>query len=76
MTEIEWLDIFANNIRDMLDEKRMTQRDLAEMAELDESTISKYLKRERIPNMKALLNMSYALDCDLHELMDFGDMIR
>ena len=33
MSEVEWLDIFSGNLRDLLKEARMTQIDLAEMTE-------------------------------------------
>ena len=75
MSELEWLDIFSNNLLEMLDEAHMTQRELADEAGLSESTISHYINRTRMPGIRAILNIAYALDCDVNELIDFGDRI-
>ena len=76
MTEVEWMHIFAKNLREMLFEKKMTQRELAFETGLSEKAISTYVNQERMPGAKALINMSYALDCSLDELADFGDTIE
>lgn len=75
MSELEWIDIFGDNLAEMLDEARMTQRDLADAAGLSESSISRYINKEMAPSFKAIINISYALDCSVDDLIDFGDMI-
>jgi transcriptional regulator with XRE-family HTH domain len=75
-SEKEWLDIFSGNLRDMLDDANMSQRELADATGLSDAAISYYINGEKIPGVKALVNISYALDCSLDELMDFGDRIR
>lgn len=75
MTEEEWLDIFAHNLVDMLKDARMTQRELADETGLSEGTISSYINKRRIPTIRAIVNIGYALDCDLNDLIDFGDRI-
>lgn len=75
MTEEEWLDIFARNLVDMLKDARMTQRELADETGLSEGTISSYINKRRIPTIRAIVNIGYALDCDLNDLIDFGDRI-
>ena len=76
MTESEWLQIFGDNLADMLNDARMTQRELADETGLSESSISYYIKKNKIPGIKALINISYALDCDVSDLIDFGDRIE
>lgn len=76
MTELEWLQIFGDNLADMLNDARMTQRELADETGLSESSISNYIKKNKIPGIKALINISYALDCDVSDLIDFGDRIE
>jgi transcriptional regulator with XRE-family HTH domain len=76
MTELEWLQIFGDNLADMLNYARMTQRELADETGLSESSISNYIKKNKIPGIKALINISYALDCDVSDLIDFGDRIE
>lgn len=75
MSEATWLRIFGDNLLDMLGDRGMTQKDLAEESGLSEGTISKYLCKKQMPGVKALINISHALDCTLDELMDFGDTI-
>lgn len=76
MTELEWLDIFGDNLAEMLQDANMSQRDLADEAGLAESTISYYIHKEKIPGLKAIINIAYALDCSIDELIDFGDRIN
>lgn len=76
MTESEWLDIFGDNLAEMLIEKNMTQRDLAEETGLAESSISSYIHKKKLPGIKAILNIAHALECDSFDLIDFGDTIQ
>ena len=75
MTETQWLEIFGDNLKDILDAGGYTQRQLAEASGLAESTISRYISKKQVPCVKALVNIAYALDCSLDDLMDFGDDI-
>ena len=76
MSEVEWLNIFGSNLVDMLNDARMTQRELAEETGLSESTISKYIKKQQLPGIKAIINISEALDCSIDDLVYFGDRIE
>lgn len=76
MSELEWLDIFGDNLVDLLYDANMTQRELADTTGLSEATISKYIHKQQIPTMRAIVNISYALDCSIDELIDFGDRIN
>lgn len=76
MSEQEWIDIFANNLRDKLLEYGATQREFADDCGLAESTVSRYLKGQAAPSAFALVNMSYVLGCSVDELVDFGDRIK
>ena len=75
MSEVEWLDIFGDNLVDMLKSANMTQRELADAAGISESNISSYIHKQKIPKLKAIINIAYALDCSIDELIDFGDRI-
>lgn len=75
MSEQEWLDIFGDNLVDLLKYANMTQRELADAARLSEATISAYIHKKKLPGVKALINISEALDCNLDDLMYFGDSI-
>lgn len=75
MTETQWIDAFGDNLASMLDEARLTQKDLAEMTGISEGAISYYIKKQRMPGLKAILKIAYALDCEVSELIDFGSTI-
>lgn len=72
MSEAEWLNIFGDNLRDILAEQWMSQEELAEATGISEGTISKYVNKKLMPSMCSLIKMSRALSMTLDELMDFG----
>lgn len=76
MSESEWLDIFGDNLKDMMDEYGISQRELADECGLSESNISRYINKQQVPGIKALVNIAYALDCDVSDLIDFGCKIH
>lgn len=70
MTEVTLMQIIGNNIKELLDEYPMTQKELAEIIHLDKSTISRYTNGEAMPSLKNLLNIVYALNCDITDIVD------
>ena len=76
MTEIEWLDIFGDNLRDILLDVGMSQSELADELGIDKSLVSRYVNKQYIPNLKTIINMAYVLNCDVSELIDFGEPIE
>lgn len=75
MTEQAWLDIFGDNLSELLSEAGMNQADLAEATGLSTATISHYINKRKMPGTRALVNIAAALNMSLDELMDFGDTI-
>ena len=75
MSELEWMQIFGDNLSSILKEREMTQRDLADLTGLSESAISNYILKKQIPTLRAIINISYALDYSVDEMIDFGDQI-
>ena len=76
MSEKEWLDIFANNLVEILKETRMSQKELADTLGLSEATVSNYIRKKQMPTIKAIINISYELGYDLYDLIDFGSAIE
>lgn len=76
ITEQEWLDHFANVIRAAMDRHGYTNKSLAERARLSESAISQYLNARQMPNLRAVINLAYALQLSVDDLMDAGGRIR
>lgn len=76
MNELEWMKMFGNNLKRLLKEVGLTQRELADETGLSESTISSYINGQRMPSVKALINIGYALDCYEDDLISFMDKIE
>lgn len=75
MSEQEWLEEFSEKLQELMEEANMTQRDLAFESGLGESTISNYIHRQRMPGVRAVINICEVLQCDFDELLWFGDTI-
>ena len=75
MFEAEWIDIFADNLRDIMLEWGDNQTSLAEAAGITQTAISRYLNKKHMPDLRSIINLAYALDMTVDELIDFGDML-
>ena len=76
MNELEWLDIFGDNLVDMLKDANMTQQELSDASGLSKATISTYINKQKIPGLKAIINIAHALNCSVDELVDYEDRIE
>lgn len=76
MSEKDFLDCFVENLLELMKDNQMTQKELAKFSGLSEGTISRYINKERMPTLKAAVNMSIALCCELTELVYFDDYIE
>lgn len=76
ITEQEWLNHFANVVRSAMERRGYTNKLLAEKARLSESSISQYLNARQMPNLRAVINLAYALQLSVDDLMDAGGRIR
>lgn len=75
MTELELMKNFGNNLKEILEDSWMTQKELSEETGLSESMISYYIHGKRMPNMKNIINIALALDCELNELIEIKERI-
>ena len=76
MSEVELIDIFAENLRYTMKDVRITQAELAKYACLSEAAISRYLSKKRLPDIRALVNMCVVLNCTLDDLIPSYEMIE
>lgn len=76
MTREDWMENFGENLLDILVEKKIKQRELSEITGIASSTISDYINGKTMPSAIAVLNISYALDVDCNDLIDFGDIVE
>lgn len=75
MSELEWLDIFGDNLASLLRDAKMTRRELADEIGVSEVMISYYINKRKIPSFKILLKMAYVFGISLDELADFGEVV-
>ena len=76
MSQQEWLDIFGDNLASILEEEKISQKELSRLTGLSESTISKYINKLQMPTVRAIINISYALDWSFEDMLNYGDMIE
>lgn len=75
MTSDEWKDIFGDNLASLLDDRMMTRSELAKYSGVSTAMISDYINKRSVPGLFAAINMAYALDVSLEELVDFEEPI-
>jgi len=75
MTEKEWRGNFSENLEYLIRESGYTQREVADMAGVGESTLSRYLSGSQVARVTVLLNFAYVLDCTLDDMADFGEHV-
>ena len=61
-------DLFASRLSDLLRQRRLSQRDLAEMVSLTPAAISRYLSGERKPKAIIVAKIAKALDVQPEDL--------
>ena len=76
MTQETWKRTFASNLVDILNDKGMTQRQLAIDSGVSAAMISDYINGIRMPGLAAAINIAYALDMDVGELVDFDERVE
>jgi transcriptional regulator with XRE-family HTH domain len=76
MTRTEWLHVFGDNLVELIEEAGMSQSQLARESGLSVSRINDYVNKNATPSVFAIINMAYALDVSVSELVDFGEEIE
>lgn len=76
ISELEAIEIFGDNLRDLMEDVRINQSELAKESRLTQCTINKYLNKQRMPSMKAIMNLCYALNCDYNDLLPNYYLVR
>ena len=76
MTQEEWKNIFSDNLVSILTDRGMSQKQLAVDSGVSQAMISEYIHKIRMPGLSAAINMAYALDIDVGELIDFDERIE
>lgn len=76
MSREEFMQLFSENLRKKMKEAKMTRIKLSKKTGICIQSISNYTNMHTTPSIENLINISYALDCTIDELVDFGDTIE
>ena len=76
ISEIEFIDIFADNLRDLMIEADLSQTELAEASDLTRASINRYLNKQRMPDTRAIMNLCYALGCTYSDLLPTYSLVN
>lgn len=71
MTRQEWLDRFSLKLRQLMKEKDITQRELADKLYVSEVTVSKYVNGNMMPSVRMFINISYELNVSIDSFTYF-----
>ena len=75
MSEQEWIDIFGDNLKEILEEYGYSQQDFADSINVSKSVVSKIINKKTMPTVKTLINMCLELGLMLDDFAIFGDRI-
>ena len=70
MDEYKLLHDFGRNLKGLLDDSFMSQKELSEATGINESTISRYIAGNCMPTLKNIVSIMIALECEFYELVD------
>lgn len=76
ISEVEFICIFADNLRDAMKDVGISQRQLAKEANITEAALSRYLNKQRMPNMRTFMNLCYVLQCEYSDLLPTYSMVE
>ena len=75
MTIDDWSRNFSEKLNELMTDRRITQYDLSMESGIAVGSINSYIHDRSLPGVKAIVNLAFALDVDVSELIDFGDTI-
>jgi transcriptional regulator with XRE-family HTH domain len=75
MTEFRWISEFGRNFQGIMQDAGFTQKQLARATGISEASISNYIHGTTMPKITAIVNIAYALECSVDDLVDFGSRI-
>ena len=71
MDECKLLRDFGRNLKDLLRDSCMGQRELSEITGINESTICRYIAGSTMPSLANVVRIMLALECSFEDLVDF-----
>lgn len=67
---------FGTYIRSGIEEKNMTQKQVANKLNISPQTLNSYIKNRRVPNIDCLCDLIEILNLDLYRLLDIPTKIK
>lgn len=64
------------NIKSKRLEKKMTQQELAVKSDIHPQRISEYERGLYIPSIDKIIQIAYALDCKIDDLVSYSDYVK
>lgn len=64
---------FVSQVKKLMKEKNLNQKDLARLSGITETSVSRYLAELRKPRFDVLINFARALNVDVSELLEPTD---
>lgn len=71
MNSNDYSAMFSKRIKAVLEERNMSQKELAEKTGLTEASVSRYVNGTRAPKAPVIVEMAKALNVDVGYLLDF-----
>lgn len=75
-SEEDYMDIFGDNLVDLMEEKGFTMYSLSKESHVAASSIYKFMTKKSIPSIKSIINITRVLGCSVEELIDFGASVK
>ena len=69
MNEERLLEIFSKNLRELMKENNINQKDLAYETGIDQSRISRYMAGKSMPSFFTVVKLSEVLFCSLDDFV-------
>lgn len=76
ISEYELLDIFADNLRDVMKEMGISKSELAREIYTSRSTITRILNKERMPSVPTLVNICLVCGVTLDEMLPNYSLVK
>lgn len=76
MNDMRMIKEIGTNIKAMMKNRGMTQRELAKYSGVSLGTINYYINGERMPSVKNIINICIALECSTEIILPTYEYIR
>lgn len=71
-----WKAWFVRNLREIMNERGLTEKELARMCYLSKSTINRIIRGYSTPTVKTVVNLSNGLGIPMDRLLFYKGMFR